>query len=177
MPLILKRAIRAALLDASVYEDVEADPRAIRQAISIVLLSGLAGGFGAGWPNPRNVVLGFLLTVLGWLVWAALTYWIGTRLVPEAQTRSSLGELLRTLGFASGPGVFRLLGIVPALRPIVMPVAGIWILAATIIAVRQALDYRSTLRAVGVCGIGWVIQIGLLFLTFAFLAITSGPAY
>jgi hypothetical protein len=31
-------------------------------------------------------------------------------------------------------------------------------LVAMVIAVRQALDYQSTLRAVGVCVIGWAIQ-------------------
>jgi len=31
-------------------------------------------------------------------------------------------------------------------------------LVAMVVAVRQALDYQSTLRAIGVCVIGWVIQ-------------------
>jgi hypothetical protein len=177
MSTLLNRATRAALLDSSVYEEVEEDPRSIVQAILIVLLASLAGGLGAGWPNPRDIILAALLTFFGWIVWAALTYWIGARLLPEAQTRADLGQLLRTIGFANAPGVFRLLGIFPSLRSIVFPVTGIWVLLTTIVAVRQALDYRGTLRAVGVCGIGWLVQIGLLIFAFAFLAITSGPAY
>ena len=177
MSVLLKRAIRASLLDAEVYEEVEADPRSMGQATFIVLLASLAGGLGAGWPKPRDMILGAVLTLLGWIVWAALTYWIGTRLLPEAQTRADLGQLLRTLGFANAPGVFRLLGIVPSLRFIVFPITAIWVLVTTIVAVRQALDYRGTFRAVGVCGIGWLVQVGFLIFTFAFLAITSGPAY
>ena len=41
---------------------------------------------------------------------------------------------------------------------VVFIIAAIWMLIAMVIAVRQALDYQSTLRAVGVCLIGWVIQ-------------------
>ena len=174
---LAKRAIGAALLDRSVYEDVESDPRSIRQALLVVLAASVAGGLGSGWPKARDVILAALLTLLGWLVWAGLTYWIGTRLLPEPQTRSSLGELLRTIGFANAPGVLRALGVIPALRGIVLPVTGIWVLAATIVAVRQALDYKGTMRAVWVCGIGWLIQIGLLAMAFTYLAITSGPAY
>jgi hypothetical protein len=33
-----------------------------------------------------------------------------------------------------------------------------------VIAVRQALDYSSTLRAVGVCAIGWLVQVVILVL-------------
>jgi hypothetical protein len=39
-------------------------------------------------------------------------------------------------------------------------------LIAMVIAVRQALDYTSTLRAVGVCIIGWIIQMITLMLFF-----------
>lgn len=177
MFLLLRRAIRASILDPAVYEEVEADPRAMGQAALIVLLASLAGGLGAGWPEPRNMILGALLTFLGWMIWAALTYWIGTRLLPEAQTQADVGQLLRTLGFANSPGVFRLLGVFAPLRSIVFLITGIWVLVTTIVAVRQALDYRGTWRAVGVCVIGWLVQIGFLIFTFAFLAIASGPAY
>lgn len=87
-----------------------------------------------------------------------LTYFIGTRWLPEPQTRADHGGLLRTIGFSSAPGLIRVLGIIPGLRGIVFSVAGIWMLVAMVIAVRQALDYKSTWRAIGVCVIGWVIQ-------------------
>jgi len=101
---------------------------------------------------------------VGWYIWAYLTYFIGTRLLPEPQTKADHGELLRTIGFSSSPGLIRVLGIIPGLQGIVFPIAAIWMLVAMIIAVRQALDYTSTLRAIGVCIIGWVIQIALFIL-------------
>jgi len=47
-----------------------------------------------------------------------------------------------------------------------------------IIAVRQALDYNSTLRAVGVCVIGYVIQLFVLVLIVSFFggALLDAPA-
>jgi hypothetical protein len=177
LPILLKRMVGASLLDPATYEDVEADRRATWQAVLIVLCASLAGGLGAGWPDPRNVVFTALLTLVCWLVWAGLTYWIGTHFLPEPQTRSNPGELLRTIGFANSPGLLRVLGLVPFLRPIVLPLAGVWVLVATIVAVRQALDYRGTLRAVVVCTTGWAIQVVFSALGVAALTLSSGPLY
>jgi hypothetical protein len=99
-------------------------------------------------------------------VWAYLTYFIGTRLLPEPETRATPAELLRAIGFSSSPGLIRVLGVIPGLTAPVFFIAGVWMLSAMVIAVRQALDYRSTLRAVGVCLIGWVVQALVLALLF-----------
>jgi hypothetical protein len=110
-----------------------------------------------------------LISLIAWFVWAYLTFLIGTRLLPEPQTRTDLGEMLRTIGFSSAPGLIRIVGVVPGLSFVVYAVAGVWMLIAMVIAIRQALDYTSTWRAVGVCLIGWVIQgvvMGLLFSIF-----------
>ena len=109
-----------------------------------------------------------IVALVGWYIWAYLTYFIGTKLLPEAQTTADHGELLRTIGFSSSPGLIRILGIIPGLTNLVFTVAGIWMLIAMVIAVRQALDYTSTLRAVGVCLIGWIIQIIFLGLLLSF---------
>jgi hypothetical protein len=74
--------------------------------------------------------------------------------------------LLRTIGFSSSPGVLRVLGIIPMLGNILNFIVGIWMLVAMVIAVRQALDYNSTWRAVGVCLIGWIVQITIFGLFF-----------
>jgi hypothetical protein len=55
--------------------------------------------------------------------------------------------------------LIRVLEALEPLRGIVFAVASIWMIAATVIAVRQALDYTSTLRAIGVCVLGWVVQV------------------
>jgi hypothetical protein len=103
---------------------------------------------------------------VAWFIWAFMTYYIGTRLLPEPQTKADYGELLRTIGFSSSPGVLRVLGIIPMLGAIVNFMVGIWMLVAMVIAVRQALDYKSTWRAVGVCLIGWIVQIAIFALFF-----------
>jgi hypothetical protein len=157
MATFAERMLRASRLDAAAYEEVEADTTATPQALGVVVLSSVAAGIGVG-TSLLGLALGALISLAGWYVWAFLTYWIGTRLLPEPGTSSSHGELLRVLGFASAPGVIRVLGIAPPLRGIVFLVAAVWMLVAGVIAVRQALDYRSTWRAVLVVLIGWVVQ-------------------
>ena len=159
MASIQERLIRASKLDVQLYEEVEADPGAMGQATAVVVLSALAAGIGnLQVAGGFGIVAGTLGALVGWYVWAYLTYFIGTRLLPEPQTKSDPGELLRTIGFASAPGVIRILGIVPGLNVLVFSVAGVWMLVAMVIAVRQALDYKSTWRAIGVCLIGWIVQ-------------------
>jgi len=167
----LLRIIRAARLESAVYEEVEADRSATWQALGLVLLSGLAAGIGMlGHSNSVPFVLvNIVVALLGWVIWAAMTYWIGTRIMPEPQTQSDMGELLRTTGFASGPGLIRVFGALPdviePLHKLLYLIASIWMLVAMVIAVRQALDYSSTWRAVGVCLIGWTIQAVILVVT------------
>jgi hypothetical protein len=170
------RIIRAAKLDVNLYEEVEADKGAMSQAMGIVVLSSIAAGIGAiGKGGLGGILMGTVLALIGWYVWAYLTYFIGTKILPEPQTKADHGELLRTIGFSSSPGLIRVLGIIPGLGGIVFLVASIWMLVAMVIAVRQALDYRSTLRAVGVCLIGWVIQTLILVLLFSILGGGTKP--
>lgn len=166
------RLIRAAKLEVDLYEEVEADKGALGQAMTVVVLSSLAAGIG-GAPGGRGggILFGTVATLIGWYLWAYLTYWLGTKVLPEPQTKANHGELLRTVGFSSSPGLIRVLGLVPGFSPLIFTVAAIWMLIAMIIAVRQALDYRSTLRAVGVCIIGWVVQLLLLVMLFSILGV------
>jgi branched-chain amino acid transport system permease protein len=95
------RMLRAAALDASVYEEIEADPSAVRQSLAVVLLSSMAAGIGAGgWQGSslRTFVLFTLVALATWTAWAWLVAEIGRRLLPETQTRTSFAELLRTIG-------------------------------------------------------------------------------
>ena len=162
------RIIRAAKLDSNLYEEVEADEGAMGQAMCVVVLSSLATGVGSiASSGFIGILIGTVFALIGWYVWAYLTYLIGTKLLPEPQTESNPGELLRTIGFSSSPGIIRIVGIIPGLAGLVFLVTSIWMLAAMVIAVRQALDYKSTWRAVGVCAIGWIIQVLVLALFFS----------
>jgi len=166
------RMVRAAKLDVNLYEEVEADKTSMRQATGVVVLSSLAAGIGSIPLGGQNLFLGTIAALIGWYIWAYMTYFIGAKLLPEAQTKADHGELLRTIGFSSSPGLIRVLGIIPGLTNLIFMVSGVWMLVAMIIAVRQALDYKSTLRAVGVCLIGWLIQA----LIFKFLFSLAGGA-
>lgn len=170
--LLWNRIVRAAKLDVHLYEEVEADRGALGQAALVVVLSSLAAGVGGAAEGgiPGLLVLA-LAALAGWFIWAWLIWIIGTKLLPEPQTSADTGEMMRTLGFAASPGLIRFLGIIPVLAVIVNIIAGIWMLVATIIAVRQALDYRSTWRAVGVCLVGWIVQILVLAVVFAALGV------
>jgi len=162
------RIIRAAKLDVALYEEVEADKFALGQAMGVVVLSSVAAGIGsASTMGLPGILMMVVVALIGWYIWAYLTYFIGTKLLPEPQTKADHGELLRTIGFSSSPGLIRVLGIIPGLQGIVFPIAAVWMLVAMIIAVRQALDYNSTLRAIGVCAIGWIIQIALFVLLYS----------
>ncbi len=162
----VERMIGAARLDPATYEEVEADRTATPQALAVVVLAAVAGGIGVG-AGVRGLVMGTVFGLLGWALWAWLIYFIGTRWLPEPDTKADAGELLRTMGFATTPGIIRVVGIVPVLGPLVTIVAAVWTLVAMVVAVRHALDYRSTGRAIGVCIIGWLVQVVILILVTA----------
>ena len=176
MNIFTDRIIRAAKFDVNLYEEVEADKDAMPQAMGVVVLSSLASGVGSiGTLGLGGILLGTLAALGGWYIWAWLTYFIGTRFLAEPQTEADLGQLLRTTGFSSSPGLIRVFGIIPGLGTVVFAVASIWMLVAMVIAVRQALDYTSTFRAVGVCVIGWIIQTVILLLLFSLLGGPPSP--
>ncbi|MCZ6615144.1 MAG: hypothetical protein O6920_05135 [Chloroflexi bacterium] len=162
---MIQRMIGAARLKADVYEEVEADKSATGQAMAVVVLAALATGIaflGVGGTDVVGVVLGVVLALLGWALLAWITYMVGTRLFPTPDTSADWGELARTLGFAQSPGILRIFGIVPGIGPFIFSIASIWLLVTTVIAIRQALDYTSTWRAVGVAIVSYIPQSLLL---------------
>ncbi len=170
MSSFVDRMVRAARLDVSVFEEVEADRTATGQALGVVVLSSVASAIGLGG-GPAVIAVSTVVALAGWYVWAFLTYFIGTRLLPEPATSADQGELLRTVGFAVTPGILRVIGVVPMLRSLAFLVAAIWMLVAVVVAVRQALDYRSTWRAIAVCVIGWAVQWAVIAIIFTVLGV------
>jgi len=168
----VQRLIGAASLDVAIYEEVEADRGATGQAVVVVILSSIAAGIGSRGFGGASIDTMFLMSVaalIGWAAWALVTLQIGGRLLPEPQTQVDLGELLRTIGFANTPGILRVFGFIPSVSKPAFAIAAVWMLLAMIVAVRQALDYKSTGRAVLVCAIGWVLSIILTVLFGLFL--------
>ena len=159
MEIFWERVIRAAKLETNLYEEVERDKNALPQAMTVVLLSALAAGIGRiSKFGIQGIFSGAIGGLISWYIWAFLTYWIGTKLLPESRTKSNLGEMLRTIGFSSSPGLIRILGVVTGNYKFIFALAEAWMIVAMVIAIKCALDYKSTWRAVSVCLIGWIIQ-------------------
>ncbi len=175
MSSLIDRMVRASKLDVNLYEEVEADKGAMGQAVAVVVLSSVASGIGSiGILGISGLITGTLFSLVGWIIWAFLIYIIGTKLLPEPQTKSDMGELLRTIGFSSSPGIIRIVGIIPFLGAIASIVASVWMLVAMIVAVRQALDYKSTWRAIGVCVIAYVIVLVVIYgFVFGLMGLSS----
>jgi hypothetical protein len=162
--LFFYRLMGAAMFDGGMYEGIEADRSITGQAVAAVLLSSLAAGFGAGGyvtGDLRMLVTVSALALIMWVAWAVLMHQIGTRLLPEPQTRATLGELLRTVGFAAAPGLLQVFAIFPAVTIPVFVGTTVWMFAAMVFAVRHALDYRSSWRALAVCGLAFAL-VGVL---------------
>jgi len=160
------RVAGAALLRPAIYEEVEADRSATLQAGSVVVLSSLAAGVGTlGQVDAHAAALASIsfVALASWVIWAVLTLQIGARIFPAPRTQADLGQLLRTLGFASAPGILRVAGLAPGMTSVVFAVTAVWMLVAMVVAVRQALEYTSLARAVAVCAFGWVLAIGFAF--------------
>ena len=163
MTTFFNRLTGAALLNSATYEEVEADRAATIQAMSVVALSSLAAGVGAlGLTNARITALAgiSLLAFAVWGIWALLTLQIGTRILPSPRTQADVGQLLRTIGFATAPGILRVAGVIPGITTAVFALTAIWMLMAMVVAIRQALDYTSTARAFAVCALGWALSLG-----------------
>jgi hypothetical protein len=160
---IVDRMRGAAMLDVATYEEVEHDLSATGQAATVVALVAVCSAIGSIGGGIAAIIGGLVSALLGWLIWAGVTYFVGTKLFGGTAT---WGELLRTLGFAQSPGVLMILGIIPVLGGLVRFAVAIWMLAAGIVAIRQALDV-STGKAVLTAIVSWIAAL----IPFAILGI------
>ncbi len=172
MSRFLDRMYRAARLDAGVYDEVVVDTGAMFQAMMAVFIYSAATAYGTfGRAGVAGINFGMITTLLGWYIWAFSTYFIGVRLLPEAQTNMDRKYVLRALGFASSPGLIRLLALIPGMSTVVFLITTVWMIMASVVAIKQALCFTSTYRAVGVCILGWII--GAVFQGLLLIALLS----
>jgi len=166
--MLADRMIAAARLDVDLYEEVEADTGATTQAMTVVVLVALASGIGAlgGGGGLLGLLVGVIAGLASWAIWALVTFVIGTTLLSTPETEANWGQLARTTGFAQSPGILRVFGFVPWLGPLIVFAASLWQLSAMVVAVRQALDYKSTWRALGVVFIGFGILVIIQSIVF-----------
>ena len=164
---IVDRMIRAAKLDSEVYEEVEHDQSATQQAAIVVVGTSIAAGIGSAFSGDAALIIIFpIVAIVAWALYAWLTFFIGTRLLAGPDTSADWGELARTLGFATAPRALLVFAVIPALTAILGIVVGIWVLIATVVAVRAALDV-STGRAIAIAIVGWLAQGVILAVTFS----------
>ena len=160
---LINRIYRAIKIDVELYEEVERDKSATIQAGLVVVLSSMAAGVGALQLGASNFLLAPVFSLISWYVWAYIIYFVGVKLFPEKNTKSNHGELLRTIGFSSAPGLIRVFGVTPDLMAVTFIGSAFWMLACMVVGVRAALDYKSLWRALGVVIVAWLFQAILLF--------------
>ena len=162
--IFINRIFRAIKIDIDLYEEVEKDKSATIQAGIVVVLSSLAAGVGALQLGATNFLLAPILSLLSWYVWAYVIYFVGVKLFGGPSTKSNHGELLRTIGFSSAPGLIRVFGVTPDLMTVTFIGSAFWMLACMVVAVKSALDYESLWKALGVVIIAWLFQAFFLFM-------------
>jgi hypothetical protein len=179
---MLQRMIGAALLNVHTYEDVENDQTATKQALLVVVLVSIASGIGAigigaipiGDAYILNFLLGIAVGIIGWAIWAYITFFVGTKFLNTPETHADWGQLARGTAFAQTPGLLRVFGIIPYIGGVIILISVIWLIIAMVIAVRQCLDYQSTWRAFAVVLIGFIPYIILVSIVSAILFGTVG---
>ena len=155
----LDRLYRAAKLDVNLFDEVVADKGAMFQSMMAVFVYSMASAYGNfARAGVYGINFGMITTLFGWYIWAFSIYFIAVRLVPEVPVSVDRKAVLRALGFASSPGLLRLLGLLPDLSGIAIVISSIWMVAAAAVAIKQMLNFQSTTRAVVVCIISWVIS-------------------
>jgi hypothetical protein len=166
---VIERVAGVLRLNPAVFEEIEADTHANGQALGVVVAVSVIAALGAGVQDGTpGIVRDIVSAISEWVLWAGVTYIVGSRLLPEPTTRTNMGELLRVMGYAFAPFSFGFLGAVPIAGRVLRFAVEMWVAAAMVIAVRQALDYTSTLRAVAVTLSGYFFFQLLMWGVYAF---------
>lgn len=160
MASLSQRMIGAMQADVKTFSEIEADPTAMGQAITVIVLAGVGSLIGNIFRVGAFVgVMHLVIAIVGYAIWSLLVVLIGVKLMPEPTTKADFSEAFRVIGFTAAPGIFNVLAIIPFIGPVISFLIGIWMLVIGVIAVREVLDYSNTGRAIVVCLIAFVIYI------------------
>lgn len=165
MTMFFRRFIGALALDPATFEDVEHDRSAGLQSFLVLAIATAAGAvalLGLDMIRPAGFLAGLIIVSGALVVWVSAVTVVGVIALPERDTQSDMGELMRTFGFAAAPAVFMVFGAIESATPFIFLAVSLWVIAATVIAMRQALDYHSTVRAIAVCVLAWVLSLGTI---------------
>lgn len=162
------RVVGAMKLDENTFEDVERDPTAIGQAVTVIVLAAVAAGIGnIWWGGLTGIVRGAIMSIISFLVWSAIVWLVGTKLMPEPTTNADYPQTFRTLGFAAAPGLAAVVTIIPLLGWLLLFLIWLWQISAMVVAVKAVLDYSTIGKAIVVVLIGFVINLCVTFLVLA----------
>jgi hypothetical protein len=165
MASLTERMVGAMQASVSTFEEIEKDPAALGQAVTVIAIAGLAALIGNIFRTGISAgIVGLCATFIGYVVWTVIVVLVGTKVMPEPATKADFAEGFRVIGFVASPGVFNVLAIIPFLGPLISFAISIWMLVVMVVAVRSVLDYTSTGRAIIVCLIGWVVYLILTFM-------------
>ena len=158
---MLDRMIGAARLSVETFEEVEHDRGATIQALVVVIIVAAFSGIGTFLSGDASileaVILGAVRGVVGWAVWALVTWIIGATILKGPDTEADWGQLARVTGFAQTPGLLNILIFIPWVGFPIAAAAWVWQFVAMMVGVRQALDYTSTWRAFFVILISFIV--------------------
>jgi hypothetical protein len=158
MASLIERMTGAMQADVKTFQEIEADPTAFSQAVTVIVIAGVAALIGNMFRiGIMHGVMMLVINLIGYALWTLLVVLIGTKLMPEPTTKADFNEAFRVIGFTASPGVFNVLAIVPFLGPLISFVVWLWMIVVGVVAVREVLDYSNTGRAIIVCLIAAVI--------------------
>ena len=153
-----ERMIGAMKADVKTFQEIEADQNALGQAVTVIVIAGVASLIGNIFRQGVMFgVVNLVLTLIAYAVWSVMVVLVGTKLMPEPTTKADFAEGLRVIGFSASPGVFNVLAIIPFLGPLLGFLIWIWTLILGVIAAREVLDYSNTGRALIVCLIAFAV--------------------
>lgn len=140
---LIPRMTQAMMLDEEVYEELDRDKHAIGRARLIIGLAIFAAGFGAIRGGFADAFWTMSFTAVGWAMYGAMLYWVGTTVVQGRKTKKTFNQLVRALGLAASPGIFLLLGIIPVFGAIAVIAVYVWIFLTTTHAISTPLELDS----------------------------------
>ena len=155
-----ERMVGAMQGNAATFEEIERDQSAMGQAVTVIVIAGVAALIGNLFRAGITAgVVALIVSLIGYAVWAVVVTLVGTKLMPEPTTKADFAETFRTIAFAASPGVFNVLAIIPFLGPLLSFLISLWSLVIMVIAVKVVLDYSSIGRAIIVVIIGFIVYL------------------
>jgi hypothetical protein len=140
---MIERILRVVKLDFSVFKEIESDPNATLEAAIVVVAANLLAAIGSGVRTeaPRAFFSTFAITlvsgIVGWIVWSAVTHYVGRMLY---QSGGTLASMMRVLGYATAPRALGVLDFIPCVGALAGLAGFILTIIAGVMAVSEGLD-------------------------------------